>query len=40
MKKKKEFIEINQEKLYRSVENYNYIMIYTAIFKSSVGLLK
>ena len=28
MKKKKEFIEINQEKLYRSVENYNYYNMY------------
>ena len=28
MKKNKEFIEINQEKLYRPVENYNYYNIY------------
>ena len=28
MKKNKEFIEINQEKLYRSVENYNYYNMY------------
>ena len=36
MKKKKEFIEINQEKLYPSVENYNYYNL--RLFSTAVSV--